>query len=100
MARPSPQLHAPVLGGSLLKEEATSILTQGATRRFVVVLEAGQDLLALVDEIEDEGLLLAGVGAVEPGQGLRDLDATQALVNVQGGWSKPVCYLLATMSTW
>ena len=51
-------------------------------RLFVIGLEGVEDLLRLVDEIEDEGLFLARVGAVEAREGLHGLDARQPLVDV------------------
>ena len=51
-------------------------------RLLVVGLERLQDLLRLVDEVEDEGVLLARVGAVEPREGLHGLDAREPLVHV------------------
>jgi hypothetical protein len=53
-------------------------------RGLVVVLEAREDGLAVVDEVEHEGLFLAGVGTVQSGQGLHRLDAGEALVHVHG----------------
>ena len=51
-------------------------------RLLVVGLERLQDLLGLVHEVEDEGVFLARMGAVEPRERLHGLDACQPLVHV------------------
>ncbi|MCY1299583.1 hypothetical protein D9M70_491160 [compost metagenome] len=47
-------------------------------------LERRQDLFGLVGEIDDEGLVLAGEGAVQPRQGLHRFHAGDLLVQVHG----------------
>ena len=54
----------------------------GQFRRVVVLAEGGLDVLGLVGEVHDVGRVLAGVGAVEPRQGLHGLDAAQLAVHV------------------
>jgi hypothetical protein len=49
---------------------------------LVVRLERLLDLLGVVDEVEDEGVFLAGSGAVETRERLHRLDTRQALVDV------------------
>ena len=51
-------------------------------RAFVVGLEGLADLLAVVHEVEDEGVFLERVDAVQPRQRLHGLDARQPLVHV------------------
>ena len=51
-------------------------------RAFVVGLEGLADLLAVVHEVEDEGVFLERVDAVQPRQGLHGLDAREPLVHV------------------
>ena len=48
----------------------------------VVDPEGSQDLLGLVDEVDDEGRVLAARDAVQPREGLHRLDARDALVEV------------------
>ena len=50
-------------------------------RALVVRLEGFADLLAVVHEVEDEGVLLEGMHAVQPGQRLHGLDAGEPLVH-------------------
>ena len=45
-------------------------------------LEGFADLVAVVDEVKNESVLLEGMGAVQPGKGLNGLDAGQSLVDV------------------
>jgi hypothetical protein len=47
-------------------------------------LERRRDILRLVLEVEHEGVVLAGAGAVEARQGLHRLDAREPLVDVHG----------------
>ena len=51
-------------------------------RAFIVGGEGGADLVAVIDEVEDEGVFLERVGAVEPRQRLHRLDAGEPLVDV------------------
>ena len=51
-------------------------------RAFVVGLERFADLLAVVHEVEDEGVFLERVDAVQPRQRLHGLNARQPLVHV------------------
>ena len=53
-------------------------------RAFVVRLERFADFVAVVHEIQHEGVLLVRVGAVQAREGLHGLDAGQALVHIQG----------------
>ena len=64
--------------------EALRVDLVGGGRGLVIVLEAGEDVVALVDEVEYEGLLLAPVHPVEAREGLHGLDAGQPLVDVHG----------------
>ncbi len=49
---------------------------------LVVRLKGIEDLFRLVHEVEDKGILLAGMGPVEPREGLYRLDAGEPLVHV------------------
>ena len=51
---------------------------------FEVGLERLLDALGFVDEIEHEGVVFAGILAVEPGERLDGLDAVQAFIDVHG----------------
>ena len=56
--------------------------TPDKRRRLEERLEVEAHLLGVVHEVEDEGLVLARVGAVEPGKGLHRRHAGEALVHV------------------
>ena len=49
---------------------------------LVIGFEGFADLVAVVDEVENKGVLLEGVGAVQPGESLNGLDTGQPLVDV------------------
>ena len=78
------QIHAGGVELSLDRVHPRRIDFGAHLRAFVVGCERRAYLAAVVDEVEDEGVLLAGVGAVEPGQRLHRLDAGQPLVDVHG----------------
>ena len=49
----------------------------------MVGLEGGEDLLGFVHEIQHAGRGLAGIGTVQPREGLNGLDAGKALVQIR-----------------
>lgn len=69
---------------SSLAQVVDEVRVGGARQRslFVVRLEGRDDLVGLVDEIEDEGGVLARRGPVEPGQSLYGGDSRQPLVDI------------------
>ena len=76
--------------------ELVRVRRLGDHRLLVVGLEGPLDLFGVVDEVEDEGVLLAGRHAVQPRQRLHRLDARSLLstyIVCSSGWSKPVWYL-------
>ena len=74
-----------VAGGVELGAQVEDEVRVGGGREFgrgVVGLEGGEDFLGVVHEIQHVGRVLAGVGAVQAGEGLHGLDAGQPLVHV------------------
>ncbi len=74
-----------VAGGVELGAQVEDEVRVGRGREFgrgVVGLEGGQDFLGVVHEVQHVGRVLAGVGAVEAGEGLHGLDARQPLIHV------------------
>ena len=72
-----------------LVERVAGVVQQVRVRRrgdglAVVRLERGRDLFGVVDEVEDEGAVLVGVGAVQPGERLHGGETGQRLVDVHG----------------
>ncbi|EXI77156.1 MAG: hypothetical protein AW10_03972 [Candidatus Accumulibacter appositus] len=74
-----------VTGGIQLGTQVEDEVRIGGRREFgrrVVGPERGEDFLGVIHEIQDVGRVLAGVGAVETGEGLHGLDAGQSLIHV------------------
>ena len=73
-------------------------------RAFVVGLERLADLLAVVDEVEDEGVFLervrCGSGATASARPGCPASRLSTYIVCSSGWSKPVWYFSATSSTW
>ncbi len=60
------------------------VLGRAHRRALVVRLEGGEDGLRVVHEVDDEHLVLTGVGSVDPRVGLNDLDGVaEGLVDVE-----------------
>src|SRR5665811_495451 len=68
----------------LQRVELVGLGTLADLRHLVVGLERAVDLLRVVDEVEDEGVLLARSGAVEARERLHRLHATEPFVDVHG----------------
>ena len=72
-------------------------------RPFVVRLERFADFFAVVHEVENEGVLLAGVGPVQRERvctAWMPASRLSTYIVCSRGWSKPVWYFSATSSTW
>ncbi|EXI77065.1 MAG: hypothetical protein AW10_04045 [Candidatus Accumulibacter appositus] len=74
-----------VAGGIQLGTQVEDEVWIGGRCEFgsrVVGLERGEDFLGVIHEIQHVGRVLAGMGAVETGEGLHSLDAGQSLIHV------------------
>ena len=71
-------------------------------RCLVLRLEGVSDRLGVVAEVENEGVVLAGVDAVEARERLHGgaRERLSTYIVWSSGWSKPVWNFSATISTW